>query len=86
MRDGGVLLAIPNGASDEAKHEARKRGIHVAEMLVEPDGQAMREIAALVKGGRLKVELDRTFPLEDAAKAHELLETGGMRGKLVLTV
>jgi NADPH:quinone reductase-like Zn-dependent oxidoreductase len=86
MRDGGVLLAIPNGASDEAKHEARKRGIHVAEMLVEPDGQAMREIAALVKGGRLKVELDRTFPLEDAAKAHELLESGGMRGKLVLTV
>jgi NADPH:quinone reductase-like Zn-dependent oxidoreductase len=40
----------------------------------------------MVKGGRLKVELDRAFPLEDAAKAHELLESGGVRGKLVLTV
>jgi NADPH:quinone reductase-like Zn-dependent oxidoreductase len=85
LRDGGLLLAIPNGASEEAKHEAAKRGIQVAELLVEPDGHAMQEIAAMVKGGRLKVELDRTFPLEHAAKAHELLESGEVRGKLVLT-
>jgi NADPH:quinone reductase-like Zn-dependent oxidoreductase len=86
LRDGGLLLAIPNGASEEAKHEAAKREIGVAELLVEPDGHAMQEIAAMVKGGRLHVELDRTFRLEDAAKAHELLESGGVRGKLALTV
>jgi NADPH:quinone reductase-like Zn-dependent oxidoreductase len=86
LRDGGLLLAIPNGASEEAKHEAAKREIGVAELLVEPDGHAMQEIAAMVKAGRLKVELDRTFPLDGAAKAHELLESGGVRGKLVLTV
>ena len=86
LRDGGLLLAVPNGASEEAKHEAAKRDIGVAELLVEPDGHAMQEIAAMVKGGRLKVELDRTFPLEDAAKAHELLESSGVRGKLVLTL
>jgi len=85
MRDGGVLVGIGGGASEEAKHAAQPRGIQVSELLVEPDGHALREIAALVKGGRLRVELDRTFPLEDAARAHELLESGGVRGKLVLT-
>jgi NADPH:quinone reductase-like Zn-dependent oxidoreductase len=86
LRDGGLLLAVPNGASEEAKHEAEKRDIGVAELLVEPEGHAMQEIAAMVKGGRLRVELDRTFPLEDAAKAHEMLESGGVRGKLALTI
>jgi NADPH:quinone reductase-like Zn-dependent oxidoreductase len=86
IRDGGLLVAIPNGASDEARAEAETRAIGIAEMLVEPDGHALGEIAALVADGRLKVSLDRTFPLEEAAKAHEVLEGGGVRGKLVLTV
>jgi NADPH:quinone reductase-like Zn-dependent oxidoreductase len=86
MRDGGVLVAIANGASDEAKEEAAKRCIRVAEILVEPDGHALTEIAQLASGGRLRVSVDSTLPLDEAAKAHELLEAGGVRGKLVLTV
>jgi NADPH:quinone reductase-like Zn-dependent oxidoreductase len=86
MRDGGVLVAIANGASDEAKEEAGRRGIRVAEILVEPDGHALTEIAQLASGGRLEVSVDRAIPLDQAAKAHELLEAGGVRGKLVLTV
>ena len=79
-------MAIASGASDEAHAEADRRAIRVAELLVEPDGRALGEIAALVDGGRLKVSLERTFPLEEAAQAHQLLESGGHRGKLVLTV
>jgi NADPH:quinone reductase-like Zn-dependent oxidoreductase len=86
MRDGGVLVAIANGASHEAKEEAGRRGIRVAEILVEPDGHALTEIAQLASGGRLEVSVDRAIPLDQAAKAHELLEAGGVRGKLVLTV
>ncbi|HET8674131.1 MAG TPA: NADP-dependent oxidoreductase [Thermoleophilaceae bacterium] len=86
MRDGGVLVAIANGASDEAKEEAERRGIRVAEILVEPDGHALNEIAQLAGDGRLKVSLDKVLPLDQAAKAHELLEAGGVRGKLVLAI
>jgi NADPH:quinone reductase-like Zn-dependent oxidoreductase len=86
LREGGVLVAIANGASDEAKEEASVRGIRVAEILVEPDGHALGEIAKLAAGGRLKVSVDRLLPLEQAAQAHELLEAGGVRGKLVLAV
>lgn len=85
MRDGGALVAIANGASDEAKEAAAARGIRVAEILVEPDGHALGEIAALAESGRLRVSVERVLPLDQAAKAHELLEAGGVRGKLVLT-
>ncbi len=36
--------------------------------------------------GRLKPAVDTTFPLRDAVKAHERLETGEQFGKIVLTV
>jgi NADPH:quinone reductase-like Zn-dependent oxidoreductase len=86
LRDGGMLVAIPDGASDDAREEAARRRIRVAQPLVEPDGHALGELAGLVSDGRLKVTVDRVLPLGAAAKAHELLESGGLRGKVVLTL
>jgi NADPH:quinone reductase len=36
--------------------------------------------------GKLSVEINRSFPLEQAADAHRLLEAGGITGKIVLTM
>lgn len=47
-------------------------------------GSALAEYARLVADGRLRVRIDRSFPLADAAKAQELSETGHARGKIVL--
>jgi NADPH:quinone reductase-like Zn-dependent oxidoreductase len=86
LRPGGALLAIADGA-DEATHtEARRLGVRVLEPLVEPDGRALAEIAALLASGAIKVAVERVFPLSDAAAAHRCLEAGGIRGKLVLSV
>ena len=38
----------------------------------------------LIKEGRARVHVDSTFPLADAAKAHERLESGAQFGKVVL--
>ncbi len=40
----------------------------------------------LVRAGRARVHIDSTFPLEDAARAHERLESGDHFGKIVLTI
>jgi NADPH:quinone reductase-like Zn-dependent oxidoreductase len=75
LREGGLIISVPGG------HKG------ATGILVEPDGHGMRELAALVRDGRLKAHVDRSMPLEDAAEAHRLLEEGGgHRGKLVLTV
>lgn len=36
--------------------------------------------------GKLVSVIDRTYPLEEAAHAHEYIETGHVKGKLVLTI
>jgi NADPH:quinone reductase-like Zn-dependent oxidoreductase len=53
---------------------------------VRPDRAELDELAGMVAGARLRVELQETFPLEEVARAHEVLEDGHVRGKIVLTV
>ena len=49
--------------------------------------QALRAtVWPLFAQGRLKVVLNRTFPLADAAAAHALMESGTLIGKVVLAV
>jgi NADPH:quinone reductase-like Zn-dependent oxidoreductase len=85
IRPGGTLLPF-GGDDDPALRAAAERGITVKLVLVEPDGHALEALAALVDDGRLRVHVDATLPLADAAKAHELGEQRRTRGKIVLEV
>jgi NADPH2:quinone reductase len=40
----------------------------------------------LIEAGRIKAIVHKTFPLEQAARAHELMESSAHIGKIVLTV
>jgi NADPH2:quinone reductase len=52
----------------------------------ERHGEIMARAAALAHGGKLRPHLDRTFPLEDIAKAHDFLDSGRAAGKVVIEV
>ena len=45
-----------------------------------------RNVVPLLNVGRVKVVMDSTFPLEEAAKAHARLEDGSHIGKIVLAL
>jgi NADPH:quinone reductase-like Zn-dependent oxidoreductase len=55
-------------------------------VFVRPNGGQLKALGELATDGRLRVEVTREFPLEQAAEAHRLLEEGHVRGKIVLTV
>lgn len=44
-----------------------------------------QQVWPLLSGGEMKPQIFQTFPLEDAAKAHELMESSTHIGKIVLT-
>jgi NADPH:quinone reductase len=60
------------------------RGIRVTPVHIHADGAALAGLSALAAAGKLTLRVADTYRLEDAAKAHERLQAGGLRGRLVL--
>jgi NADPH:quinone reductase-like Zn-dependent oxidoreductase len=85
MRPGGVLICLRPFPAEVAT-EAARRGLRAESLLVEADRSGMTAIADLVAQGKLRPVIAGTFPLADAAKAHELGDGGHVAGKLVLTM
>ena len=49
-------------------------------------GEDLRQIVTLAGKGTIKGIIHKTFPLEEASKAHELLESRNFFGKIVLRI
>jgi NADPH:quinone reductase-like Zn-dependent oxidoreductase len=81
LRDGGRLAHLT-----EAADLPLERAITVRPVYGRPDAQRLATLTRMVDAGQLSVHLDRTLPLEEARQAHELLEAGHVRGKIVLTI
>lgn len=86
LAPGGVLVSVTGELPAGAVQAARERGARAVEFLVEPDLSGLREVAALVDRGQLRVHVDRVFPVVQAAAAHDLGRQGRTRGKIVLEV
>ncbi len=86
LRRGGLLVTILPGARQEVVAAADRVGVRGEELVVEADHTGMKEIARLVETGDLVPTIAGTYPLADAAQAHELGETNRTTGKMVLVV
>lgn len=86
LRPGGVEVSILPVGSREFYDEAERLGVRAVRMLVDADRTGMETIAELVESGKLRATIAGTFPLAEAAKAHEVGDTGRTAGKLVLLV
>lgn len=84
LGEQGVLVTIPTVTADEIISEAEAMGLRAHGMTVRPDVFHLDEIAELIEDGDVRVHIEKAFPLEDVAQAHEMLEDGHVRGKLVL--
>jgi NADPH:quinone reductase-like Zn-dependent oxidoreductase len=85
VRDGGVVVTL-SGSSVGSLRELAGGRVRVEGILVEPDRTGLEAIARLAASGALRPHVSETFPLGEAALAHEQGETGRTQGKLVLTV
>ncbi|MEU4624926.1 NADP-dependent oxidoreductase [Actinoplanes sp. NPDC023801] len=85
LRPGGVLVSLNSPAEQQLAERAAVLGVRAGFLLVEPDRAGLLALAELVTAGRLRVLIEAAMPLAEAAKAHELSETGRVTGKIVLT-
>jgi NADPH:quinone reductase-like Zn-dependent oxidoreductase len=83
LKPGGTLISTLTEPSQE---RAKELGVLALRYTVEADGDELAEICALVTAGKVKVHVQKTYPLEEAAQALSALERGHSVGKIVLIV
>lgn len=85
LRPGGLLVTAVDREDAALAAAAAAAGRRFAGISVEPDHTALEALTALVDDGLLRPHVAHVLPLADAAKAHELVESGHTQGKIVLT-
>jgi NADPH:quinone reductase-like Zn-dependent oxidoreductase len=83
LKKGGFLVSIVGPPPEEGLVSA---GIRAMMIRAEPNGARLAEVSKLFEEGKIKTPVQTVLPLADAAKAHELSQTGHVRSKLVLRV
>jgi NADPH2:quinone reductase len=96
MAHYGSLITLLDPGTDVVWKEARNRNLRIGfELMLTPmleqlpgarahQAEILDHCAALADAGKLKIEVSQSLPLEQAARAHQQIETGHTRGKLVL--
>jgi NADPH:quinone reductase-like Zn-dependent oxidoreductase len=84
LKEGGRLVAIAGGVTDEVKQLAADRKLQVWPYLVHSNGDDMEQLAELLEAGTIKSHISHEFPFEKMAEAHKQSETGKTRGKIVV--
>ena len=92
LRPGGrlvnILTATADGDIERDRKEAERRGFRRILFIVdfERARDLMREITHLIDRGLVHAPPIEVLPLKDAARAHQMIDTGHVREKLVLKV
>ena len=83
VKKGGFVVTI-TGRPDPAQLE--KYGIRGGSLMAHPDANVLDELTKLIEAKKINPIVSQTFPLAEAGKAHEQIETRHTRGKIVLKV
>jgi NADPH:quinone reductase-like Zn-dependent oxidoreductase len=83
LRPGGVLVTT---MALEMPDVARQRGLRGSQVLTRTVAPQLVELGQLIDTQVVRPVLSRILPLGQARRAHELIEAGHVRGKLVLDV
>jgi NADPH:quinone reductase-like Zn-dependent oxidoreductase len=86
LKPGGLIVNVPTGSWPNLAEDAAAAGVRASGYRVSADGSTLAVISRLLESGDVRVFVDQVFDLDKAVEAHEALETGHTRGKIVLKV
>ena len=82
LKPGGRLVSTVQDGQTEA--QGRAAGRSGVEYAAHPDAGQLAEIAGLVAGGKVRVHIDKSFPLDKASDAQSHVETAHPMGKVLI--
>src|SRR5690606_10833208 len=88
VKRGGIVVCLPSSTKDDpqAIDFAQEYGVNLVWPMMHTSGKQMQIIADLLEQEKLKVTIDKAFPLNEIVKAHEAVESHRTRGKVVVHI
>jgi NADPH:quinone reductase-like Zn-dependent oxidoreductase len=68
------------------RKKAKTLGVHYSFLFMHAQGQQLSEITSLIESGVIRPVVDKVFPFEETGDALAYVETGRVKGKVVVTV
>jgi NADPH:quinone reductase-like Zn-dependent oxidoreductase len=81
LRERGRLISI---VSEPSRELAESKNVHAQLLVARPDGALLARICKMLDRGQVAPTVGVVLPLAEARRAHELIESGHTRGKVVL--
>jgi NADPH:quinone reductase-like Zn-dependent oxidoreductase len=83
LRSGGIIVSMVEQPNEELQKQYGVTDIYQSSKVTH---EKLAKIAEWVDSGAIKVQVDKTFPLEQAGEAQAYIEEGKHHGKVVLTI
>jgi len=83
VKKGGIIVSITD---EPDQTECAKHAIRGSRLGAHPDSKVLEELTKLIEARKMTPIVSQTFPLADASKAHQQIETHHTLGKIVLKV
>ena len=84
LNDNARVVTVPTITAELICEKAKLLGFEASGILVDPNPEQLDTMLYMVSVGLLKIEIFQVYPLNEADKAHQQIETGHTRGKVLL--
>ncbi|NAW69544.1 zinc-binding dehydrogenase [Vibrio sp. V27_P1S3P104] len=86
LNDHARVVSVPTLSAELICEKAKMLGFQATGMLVDPNPEQLDTLLYMVSVGLLKVEIQHVYPMDQVRQAHEQMETGHTRGKILLNM
>lgn len=84
LNDDARVVTVPTLSAELICEKAKLLGFAATGMLVDPNPEQLDTMLYMVSVGLLKTEIQHIYPLTEVAQAHNQIESGHTRGKVLL--
>lgn len=84
LKDHARVVTVPTITAEMICEKAKLLGFEATGMLVAPDSEQLDTLLYMVSVGLLKTEVQHIYPMSDVVAAHQQVESGRTRGKVLL--
>lgn len=86
LKDNARVVTVPTITADLICEKAKLLGFEATGMLVEPTPDQLDAMLYMVSVGLLKTEIQAVYSIDEVAQAHQQVESGHTRGKVLLSM